>query len=470
MRFNKDKWFKRPKTKSKFEFLRMLKEEIYDSIISHPFKIIRFLGILFIPFLYGFVYIFAFNDPLSKTNKLDFALIMPNDKSTSQVESLISKIKKNQEKDVNITPVKMEAEDIYKKTNKFNQEVEKHYLSIVLTMPQKNGKKLSLNEYLINQLQTFLKNPGQKPEDVINNFTDSFRKDKIVQLYFNNKKNFLISFGASMKMATTTVYEKIIKSFVDLDDNTLTKLFPTITNQQLLFVKPLLQKTKDLASKLGEFKLMKTKSQMEQHAKYGFGLAPFFIALSLWVGALATSLFINGRVHRKKENKLKLYFVKLFIASTASVTQTSILFLSLITIGFYNLGPPLAFMYFTALISALIFTSIIISIRFMIPSRVAGIITVVFLLILQMASSGGLFPQFAQSHLIQGISKVMPLKYAIDSLRDSMFEINGLKWFLNMLVLFTLSVTFQVAGPLIYSHRKNKEYPIQKAVKHVKHN
>ncbi len=481
-------WKKRSKPQNKktkhpkFIGVQMFKKEIFNSIYSHPIKLIRYIGILFIPFLYGFTYIFAFNDPLSKTNKLDFTIIASKNQSKEPIlTKAMEHMKNNNGKEININTKIMSADDIYKRNQAFQKEINKHYVSIALSnLRDSAGKEITISQWFKNQSQDLIKNllsSNAKPispievEKIASLFIQKLMQatsqTPLIEMFFNNKKNFLIAFGASTKAATNVVYVKMIQSFLELDESTLRNILE-LNDSTFNSIKPILTKvfkvSQESVKKMADIIIIKNGAQMEEHSKYGFGLAPFFVSMGLWVGGIATILFINGKVYREEENKTKLYFVKLSMVFISNLIQTTILFLSLLSIGFYKLGAPIVFMYFTSLIISMLFTTVIFSIRFMIPSRVAGIIMVVFFLIAQMATSGGLFPLFAQSKLIQGISNIMPLKYAVSSLRESMFETNYLQWFKYLVILWSITIPFQIAGPIVYTIRKNKQFPI-KAVK-----
>ncbi|MCP4336300.1 MAG: ABC transporter permease [Mycoplasma sp.] len=459
----------------------IFKNEIKNGILNHPIKLIRYFGILFIPFLYGFIYIFAFFNPLEKTNQLNFTLILSKKYEPSKANKFIgdpfikdvtSHLNKHKQKlSINIKTIYMKAEDIKNNSKELKNNIKKNYSTIIINpLYDKFNNEITITDKII---KTFINEVNlKKPSDIASKFADIilFNKNPLFDFYINYKKSFLIGFGTNVKVSTINSLKKIIKLILQTEPINLIKSISDKNNKlnPTLMTKgwKLLQDSKLLTE---DTDLFINKSQMHEHAEYGFGLAPFFISLALWVGSLSTSLFIHGKVYNKKSSKIKGYFAKLFILFISNIIQTSVLFISLAIIGFSSLGINLLIMFIVSLIGAFIFSIIIHSIRLMIPNRIVGIIIVVFILIFQMGSSGGLFPTLAQSGFYKFIHYILPLSYSVDALRESMFETNTLELFKNIMILILFSIPFIIIAPIIYKNRKTKEL-LNEGDINVKHN
>lgn len=154
---------------------------------------------------------------------------------------------------------------------------------------------------------------------------------------------------------------------------------------------------------------------------YGAGLAPFFLGLSMWIGAYVLFLLVRPLSNRA-------------LASRASTFQTAVggwLPSALIGIGqaivvyvaatvLVGIKPEYGWLTFGVLVAtALAFTSFLhgINAKFGAIGKFIGLV----LLILQLVSAGGTFPWETIPGPLHVLHYVLPLGYVVDALRHTLY-------------------------------------------------
>lgn len=181
---------------------------------------------------------------------------------------------------------------------------------------------------------------------------------------------------------------------------------------------------------------------------YGQGLAPYFISLSLWIGAMFISVIISV-VKKLNVFKSKLIngFIGSFIIGSGLVILQSCI-LSFTLINGLNINPVSIseFYVINAFISAAFF-SVMYGLSYAI-----GILSGAFMfvaLILQLASSGGTFPIETASEFFKIVNKVVPMSYSVSILRMTISGINQTVLNHNILVMLIFMVVFLAGGFII---------------------
>ncbi len=500
------------------EFFRIFKLEFKTNFGGHRLKMLKFLGVLAVPFLYGFIYIFAMWNPIANTKASDMSIIA-SDKMAQKDEVYKSLMKKvdhlnKTSKTSRFNKRTIAATDLYEQNNKYKEELSKHNISIVLQPiyekdnngnPIKN-KVYNLTQYIGNMfahalddsdnipagnaIKTLIEflivgNPsGNSPVaklttsalviDALNNAAKHYTAP--FKLYFNHKKNFVLGFGGNNKILGSETIMKIMKSALSSKEPADHKMVESIRQATILKYKELApSKTqkwiednvdKALAIVTGVISKQyeafdprviindfEGKGEIEQ---YGFGLAPLFICVGLWIGALSTTLMVTPKVHERNTSKVKNFFAKLSLIWIANILQETILMGALAGIGFHSLGSGLPLFFLTGYLVAMVFSTMVFSIRCMVPTKITGIILVTFFFVFQVTSSGGLFPTYTQKGFFQILHNFAPYTYAIGMFRQTLTNTVPIDWGMNFLTLLLLSIPFLICGPLIYARRKNK--------------
>jgi putative membrane protein len=186
---------------------------------------------------------------------------------------------------------------------------------------------------------------------------------------------------------------------------------------------------------------------------YGEGLAPYFIALSLWLGAMFINIIISLiKFMGNSKNKLLDSFAgKFLLGSILVVVQACILTFTLkqvLNISAVNMG----YLYLGCMFISVVFFGIMYSISNVMGLPGAAVTFVLF--ILQLASSGGTFPIETAPKFYRIINSYIPMTYAINSLRMIISGINHAGFMSDIYVLLTFTVIFLVGSFIIGNVKK----------------
>ncbi|MEU8869669.1 YhgE/Pip domain-containing protein [Streptomyces javensis] len=150
---------------------------------------------------------------------------------------------------------------------------------------------------------------------------------------------------------------------------------------------------------------------------YGTGFAPYFIPLSLWVGAMVAYMLIqplNGRALAAGASSWRTAFAGWLPVATIGVLQT----LALMAVLHWAIGLEMVraagTLGFLMLVTAC-FTAIVqwLNARF----GPAGRILVLALLMLQLTSAGGTYPVQTSPRFFNAVHPFLPMTYVVDGLR-----------------------------------------------------
>jgi ABC-type multidrug transport system permease subunit len=115
----------------------------------------------------------------------------------------------------------------------------------------------------------------------------------------------------------------------------------------------------------------------------------------------------------KGKSALKNYLLQSSILLVVSTFQATILTLSLYLIGFAAFGINMLFLFLTIIIISVPLILLIQGIRFIIPHKIFGILLLLVLLIIQMATIGGVFGPNTTSTFYKVLSYIMPITYVM---------------------------------------------------------
>ena len=188
---------------------------------------------------------------------------------------------------------------------------------------------------------------------------------------------------------------------------------------------------------------------------YGVGFAPYFMSISLWVGALIMLIIfyydpddrfkLLGRNAQNKYLRAGLYFA-------ISVTQGIVLgFILKAGLGF---GVTNIWLYYgTCILTSIVFFSIL---QFLvIKLGDVGKFLGILLLVLQLAASGGTFPIETVPKFFQSIYKFMPMNYTIRLIKESLIKVDNGMIAKNACILVGIFIVF-MAITLIVDYLKTK--------------
>ena len=176
---------------------------------------------------------------------------------------------------------------------------------------------------------------------------------------------------------------------------------------------------------------------------FGAGMAPLYIVLALWVGALLMTVAIRVDVDRDTlpgEPELSLtqkYLGRFGIYAATALAQSTLVILGLIL--FVRIEPAHPFLLFVAgWVTSLVFTLIVYT--FVVAFGNAGKALAVLLLVIQISGSGGVYPLQLLPPWFQGVSPFLPATHAISAIRSAIAGTYGADFWtaLGLLAAFAL--------------------------------
>ena len=457
--------------------------EIKNAVFQSFYHSIRFGGLLLIPLIYGFSYIFAFYDPFQKTDQLPIAIVTQKYSSPNTAqkfeETLANELSKNSSLStgdlnmkIKLDKIILDAKNDKDRENKIKKIDEKHFATIILPKIESNtGFQIhKVIQTLISPLSqnNTIKNKVKSVISIIQTIqTDSKNPNTSIIINNNFKKNYLISFGidigSSMFGGKKYIVSKVLDALLDknfigyIKNNELKKLTPPKIASAINEYKKILNSVSK--SKLLDFDPIITHSQMgDDKAKYGYGLAPFFISVAMWIGGMVMTFAIHKKVYDPSILPGIRYLAKWMLITFGTIVQATLLMGALYIIGFDKLGiTHVSSMFGFAIFSGIIFSAVIQAIRFIIPNRNLGIFFIIILLVLQMASSGGLFPIETQSSFYRVISNILPMGHTVTLFRELLYNTNWSVVFyqIGYLSIYLLIVPFAI---LAYHNQNLRMY------------
>ena len=150
---------------------------------------------------------------------------------------------------------------------------------------------------------------------------------------------------------------------------------------------------------------------------YGKAMAPYFIALGLFVGAISFNIAFPIQ-NKPKKNRSALNWWLSRTGIMAGFAGVETLVLTIIFSGIFNISPAdINSFVLNSYVSAFSFLLIVHALMFAF-GRVGQFASIVFM-ILQLASSGGMFPIATTPQIFQNMAPFMPLYYSLTAFRQA---------------------------------------------------
>ena len=189
---------------------------------------------------------------------------------------------------------------------------------------------------------------------------------------------------------------------------------------------------------------------------YGSNVAPFYIVLSMWVGALITCVMMEPKSSiGTKYSPFEMYSGKLLIYIVMSILQACVTIIGAYLLGVHIDNYPL-----------FIFSSILVSVVFMILiySVISAIGTVgkgaiVVLLVLQISATGGIYPIEIMHKVFQTLYPYMPMTYAIKLIREAQLGVVWSNFWPALIILLAIGIITVIVAIIIKEKAdKNSKY------------
>ena len=150
---------------------------------------------------------------------------------------------------------------------------------------------------------------------------------------------------------------------------------------------------------------------------FGSQIAPFYIVLSMWIGGVITSVMIKpGTSVGTKYRPIELYFARLVLFILISILQTIVTLTGISLLGM-NIANPALFVFSTFFVAAIL---MILMYSFVSAFGTVGKVFGIILLVLQLSSTGGVYPAELTGSFFRALNPIMPMTHAITLIRESM--------------------------------------------------
>ena len=388
-------------------------------IFKNPWRAVAFIVMLFIPFIYGFLYMNAYWAPFKHVDKLN-VVVVNQDAGKKESDELTKSMLKDSVYKIGNSPIHVtEVKNIYQNIDEVKEEINdgKWAAAIVIPKDYSTNQKRLIDEITKDESK-LINDPIGTISSVYKNIFDT--EEKQVQFMNSYKHNYLNG--------------EITNFIAGLSSLSIDAL------------------TAGLSSKLGPSKLETIKSAFEDIISkavkydnvggddinsYGKGLSPYFISIALWAGSLVMVFVIKNNRHKDSEHigTFKHYFGKTLLWFLSGWLQATIL-ITAVTLQGVNFGIGRQWqLYLMAYLISMIFALIVQAISYMFRYGDLGEFAVVIILVLQLTSSSGTFPVEMQHMIFKVIHPIAPFTYSIDSFRELLYEPNAWDIARNILIL-----------------------------------
>ncbi len=178
------------------------------------------------------------------------------------------------------------------------------------------------------------------------------------------------------------------------------------------------KEAKDLAS-VGAKPVDLVKQRENEVAGYGSGLAPYFMSLSLWVGALGFFLMVSALNSRMLGSQMPSFVVALASyapAAAMAVVQSALMVSTvhfMVGISFAHLWPA----FWIAVLASLAFMAVNQALVVLLgpPGRYLALI----LIVLQLSAAGATYPIETTPQFFQTIHNWLPITHLVEAFRSS---------------------------------------------------
>ena len=179
---------------------------------------------------------------------------------------------------------------------------------------------------------------------------------------------------------------------------------------------------------------------------YGSNVAPFYIVLSMWVGALITCVMMEPKSSvGTKYSPFEMYSGKLLFYIVMSIFQACVTLIGANILGIYVDNYPL--FIFSAILVSVVFMILIYSVISAIGTVGKGVI--VILLVLQISATGGIYPIQIMQQFFQTLYPYMPMTYAITLIREAELGVVWSNYWPALTILLIIGVIAVIVSIII---------------------
>lgn len=191
-------------------------------------------------------------------------------------------------------------------------------------------------------------------------------------------------------------------------------------------------------------------------SNYGSQVAPFYLVLCMWVGALITCVMLKtGTSVNTRFRPHEMYLGKLALFLGLAVLQTTVTLIGCFILGI-DIDNPLLFI-FSCYVVAAVFMTLMYSLISLFGDVGKGIAIV--LLVFQISGTGGIYPVEIMNEIFGVLYPYLPMTYGINMVREAQLGLIWANYIPAFLVLFGLGIAvFVVSFILKRSFDKRTKY------------
>lgn len=179
---------------------------------------------------------------------------------------------------------------------------------------------------------------------------------------------------------------------------------------------------------------------------YGSSVTPFYLVLSMWVGALITCVLIEPKSSTGTPySPFEMYTGKLLIYIILSILQACVTLIGAHLLGVYVDNYPL--FIFSAVLVSVVFMILIYSIISAIGTVGKGV--AVILLVFQISGTGGIYPIQIMPKLFQAMHPYLPMTYAISLVREAQLGVVWSNYWPALTILLAIGIITVIACMII---------------------
>ncbi|WP_338979406.1 YhgE/Pip family protein [Spiroplasma endosymbiont of Lasioglossum malachurum] len=476
------------------EFKMVFKAVGTKHIYKNKRTIIKSIALCFIPFLYAFIALWAFFNPLGNINRLPIALVN-NDSSAVGINRVINRHNLNLD---NENPNSSGAYEFKINDLQINNEKKTftvYYYDDWKSYYQHQNDKTFLTEIIINSC--FTKDFNDFFKQAFKVVIDNIKTPKRIWNLINQ-----ITIRPKISLQASYKVSPILGEINDfalnaLKDNIFSKFLPVVISDQVFdywdkdasdsgyhHLQPILKEIYGIlsiavpglgphAEQFNDNIDSVTRNEEIKHIKvlehdywmnhtllapinfinfniniegqnkspYGFGLGPYFMCIGMWVGTLLLTFTFIRNKDIPKTKFWSNYLAKSAWMIIFGLIQSTILVTSLLLL-FNNIDLWQRFwqMFLYMWLIAIIFDLVVQSIAHMFRNHDLGRFLIVILLILQLSSSSGTFPVELEPKFFQVMYNFLPFSYAIKGLREILINPNPMTilWSIGCLLIFII--------------------------------
>ena len=179
---------------------------------------------------------------------------------------------------------------------------------------------------------------------------------------------------------------------------------------------------------------------------YGSQVSPFYLVLSMWVGALITCAMLKpGTSTGTKYTPLEMYFGKSVLFLIMGLLQSCVTIIGAHILGIYIANEAMF------ILSCLIVSEVFMILVYSLVSALGNVgkAVAIVLLVLQISGTGGIYPVEIMSPIFNILNPYLPMTYAITLIREAQLGLIWSNFIPALIILFALGIVTVIVSIII---------------------